>query len=1025
MTFRRKRFWVAVALGGLPLIALGIAWLQREPIAKSVIDDTLAEKGVVASYDIKAIGTKLQRIEHIVIGDPAHPDLTAEWAEVDSSIRLFGADIKAVRAGGVRLRGKLVKGVLNLGAVDKLLPAPTGEPFKFPDMAIELSDARMALDTDYGAVNAVLAGKGNLATNFDGQIAASAPRLATGGCTLTGGAVEGRVQIVSGKPSFHGPVSLAQGGCGKNRIEGAVMTVDASLSETFKRWSGTAKLAASKASAQQGSGRTMGGQVAFSGSKAETEGTYVLTAGSLVAPSVSAGPTGLEGRYTLTSGEGVGFALTSTGTANSRGIIPDSGLLAGLSGLRNSGSGIPVAPLAAALAEAIDGLKRGGQASLSYKVEQVGSCCGSIKLSAIKAASLSGVRLSFQGEEPLSFSWPGGLDLAGRLQISGGGFPATSVDIQDDHGTAIIAPLSAGGSRLALSPVRMTFHQGRRAFDSGLSLDTVATIDGPLGGGTVRGLQLPLRINRGQVALGCLPLSFQALSLSGLDLSPGKLGVCLQGGSARLGVTRLAGRLGSTPITLAAHSASFGLAKGDFAVDALAVRLAGGDQPTVLDVAKLSGSLSAGSATGRYSGTSGRIGAVPLLLSEAAGDWAFARGAFTTKASLKIADAEPAFRFNPLISRDFALRLADGKITAGGLLLAPKSGIAVSRVSITHTLSRSTGQAILDVSDLRFGQALQPEELTPITLGVIANVQGGVSGRGVINWTDDRVTSSGGFRTDNIDMAAAFGPVAGLSGEIRLSDLLGLETPPSQLVRIKAINPGIAVLDGEIRYRLLPGLKTQIEGGRWPFAGGFLILEPTILDLNQAAERRMTFRVEGLDIARFIAAMEFENIAATGTFDGTLPMVFDASGGRIEGGRLMARSGGTLSYVGEISNENIGSMGRFAFDALKSIKYDRLSVDVEGAIDGDVITRIKFAGVNQAPISGVRSKLPIPIKIVGLTNIPFIFNVTITAKFRQLFEMARSFNDPSIIINRMLPQLQPVPKEKRPVIQPPESSPTP
>jgi translocation and assembly module TamB len=187
----------------------------------------------------------------------------------------------------------------------------------------------------------------------------------------------------------------------------------------------------------------------------------------------------------------------------------------------------------------------------------------------------------------------------------------------------------------------------------------------------------------------------------------------------------------------------------------------------------------------------------------------------------------------------------------------------------------------------------------------------------------------------------------------------------------------------------------------------------------------MTFRVEGLDISRFIAAMEFDNIAATGTFDGTLPMVFDASGGRIEGGRLVAQSGGTLSYVGEISNENIGTMGRFAFDALKSIKYDRLSVDVEGAIDGDVITRIKFAGVNQAPISGVRSQLPIPIKIVGLTNIPFIFNVTITAKFRQLFEMARSFNDPSVIINRVLPQLQPVPKEKRPPIQPSESSPKP
>ena len=120
--------------------------------------------------------------------------------------------------------------------------------------------------------------------------------------------------------------------------------------------------------------------------------------------------------------------------------------------------------------------------------------------------------------------------------------------------------------------------------------------------------------------------------------------------------------------------------------------------------------------------------------------------------------------------------------------------------------------AILDVPGLTFGPNLQPEELTRLTEGVIALVNGTISGQGRINWdSKGGVTSTGDFSTANLDLAAPFGPVEGMSGTIHFSDLLRLETPPGQVMNVRSINPGILVENGVIRYQLLPNQLVKIE----------------------------------------------------------------------------------------------------------------------------------------------------------------------------------------------------------------------
>lgn len=961
-------------------VAVGV-YVERITIARHFADAEFAARKVDARYEIKAIGPKTQRFEHVVLGDPAKPDLMADWAEVELGLGFSGVAVRSVRAGGVRLRGRLANGALSFGVVDRLLPAPSGKPFALPDIDIGLSDARLELDTEYGIVAVRLDGAGNLQSGFSGKLLASTPQATVG--TLLAKGVTGRLAVSTDRRRirFAGPVSAEKLVVAGNALHGATVRTGGSSSESFSDVEATWLMDAAVTRLAFGAAKRVHADGRF-----RTDGT---------------------GQRVVARLQVEGARPTPQDQARLAASIPTAG-------------GTPAEPLLRQLRAAFAMLEAGATATAPIEFRASGGE-RSLFIGPPTVLATSGARVLGNGRGlvfPLDRGQPA---FDGEFALSGGGFPQGTVRLAlaDGNwtGSARFRPYRASGALLALSPVGLQYGK------SGLRLKTVVSMDGPLGNGRVEGFTLPLTLRPGRgVNLGCFVPSFRSLDISGLHLTPASLNVCADGSEIRTAPLSLSGRLGESPIFVAAQGASVGIAHGNFMVKELAVRLGPQDRRSRLEVREFTGRFGNGSAAGLFSQASGAIANVPLQMSNGLGSWRFSGGVLTLNGGLRVADGVPADpRFNPLVTDDFSLRLADNKISVSGTAREPKTMMRVVDIRIGHDLDAGAGQAILDVPDLTFGRKLQPEMLTTTTLGVIANVVGAITGRGEIRWDPKSITSSGIFRTNSLDMAAAFGPVTGLKGEIALSDLLALVTGPGQHIEVASINPGIAVIDGDIRYQLLPGFKLRIEGGRWPFAGGWLMLEPSDIDLSKAAERRLTFRVEGLDAGQFINQLQFENIDATGVYDGTLPMIFDETGGRIEGGRLVARNGGTLAYVGEISNQNLGTMGRVAFDALKSIRYHRLSIDLDGPLDGDVVTRVSFAGVNQAPIEGVRAKFPIPVRVTGLTNFPFIFNVTITAPFRKLFDMSRTISDPSLLIERLNPDLQRIGPAK--TIQRPESEP--
>lgn len=1019
---RRLSRPLLIAGAGVVLLAgSGIwLWIDRVPIAASYIDEALLARNVPASYRLAHVGFRTHRIEAIRIGDPRAPDLTADWAEIELAVGLSGVSVRAVDAGGVRLRGRLVDGRVSLGAIDRLLPAPRAarQPFALPDLILTARSMQAEIATPQGLIHATLDGGGNLWDGFRGTLLASTGRLVVGGCAAGGATARLRLRVDGGRPALKGIADAGGIRCGDATVTAPRIAIDASGSGNLTRWAGRLAMV-------DGSVRTNGvrisklsGPVHFNVSPDRIAGKARLAADRVLSGGSGVDRLVLDARYRVDPGKQDASIEGTMRLVNAR---VDTALVDGVISKLATVEATPVGPILAAWGTALRKASRRIDGTAAFSMAQ-GPRGGSLQVERLDLASPGGARLLVRSEQAdgLGWRWPdGGLVANASAELSGGGLPQALISLRQAApaaplaGSATIAPYAADGARLVLAPVRFGPGPVGRTLVS-----TRATMDGPLADGRIEGLALPLELaldrGGGFVLNGrCAPLAFERLAIAGtvigrssIPLCPvdgGLVGRARQGrmfGGARITSPRLRGRVGDQPLTLTSRVLEATVSKPGFRLVGLAARLGDPANPTRLDVDRLEGSVGPAGLKGSFGGLSGKLAAVPLLLSEGMGGWALVGGRLSLDGGLAVDDAETAApRFRRLVANDVRLTLLGGRIEATATLREPRSNRPVSRVAVRHDLSRGVGDAILDVDELRFGQALQPEAITPLTLGMIANVSGALDGQGRIRWSNGEVTSDGLFTTAGVNFAAAFGPVTGLKGSIRFMDLLGLVTAPDQSVTVAEINPGVAVTDGVIRYRILPDRKLSVSGGHWPFAGGTLVLEPTVLDMAQPVARKLTFRIAGLDAATFVQQLEFKNIAVTGKFDGVLPIIFDMRGGRIDNGLLAVRpGGGTLSYVGDVTNADLGRVARIAFDALKSMRYDQLTIDLNGSLDGEIVSRVRFDGTNDKPEETARGGGIVGRLLAPVTRLPFRFNITITAPFRGLVNSAQTFVDPSIVL---------------------------
>ena len=1024
---RRKRFQFLFVLLVLLLVSSFLSWRARDNIAEDLITSQLEALGIEASYEIESVGITRQVLRNFVVGDPENPDLTIERVELVPVVRITGADIGTLTLIRPRLRATYRDGELSLGALDPVFEIETDGPARLPGWSLSLVDAQGRIETDYGVAGFKADGAGRLSGGFHGVAALVAPPWDMDSCEWSNAQLVGELRTSRGQAYFNGPLEVTELSCPDQNLRLPKITARSSLQTDEDLVGASGTLALNELDVSVGDLRTAGlsGSFEFDWSGGLATGRYSFGASEFENTYGEVKRPAVDGGFRVRTAD---FRWEMDANLSGSDLALGEGSQKALGSAASAGEGTLIEPILDRFRAALeDGLR---SSSLQAKILARQSSDGVslvVPEARIRDRDRRAILSVSQGQWASDKN--GVLRLAGNLSLDRDGLPQIQGRMESTGAGAPalrfrMAPYRAGASELAVPQMQLT------QFASGswqLSGEVIAS--GAIPGGSVEQLQLPIEggwSDAGGLALWkrCADLRFEQLKLADLKLESDIISVCPDKGSAivrsgstgtqvsaRIDSLQLQGQLGDSPIRLGSRQFGFSDVEGLLAHD-VRVELGEPEAQSELTIAEFAASFSE-ETSGTFTGLSGGLDAVPLDIEAGQGNWRFAEGALTlTQTRFDLLDREEDQRFERLTARDAQLTLADNRINASTLMRHPGTDRLIVAVDLVHDLTSGIGHADLDVPGIIFDDQLEPGAridqcddsfkgasgptgLTCLATGVIALAEGVVKGNGRIDWSPENVQSSGTFSTDAFDFAAAFGPVRDVSGTVRFSDLISLTTDGTQQLAVGTIDPGVEVYNGVLDFALINGSNVSLRGGRWPFFGGTMLLRPTELNFAASEERSYVIEITGVDAAQFIAAMEFSNISASGTFDGTVPLVFDEMGnGEIINGLLISRPpGGNLSYVGELTYEDTGAIANYAFRSLRSLDFNQMMVEMNGPLTGEIITRLLFDGVSQGADAD-RNFITRQI-----AKLPIRFNVNVRASFYQLMNDLLKTYDPATHID--------------------------
>lgn len=306
---------------------------------------------------------------------------------------------------------------------------------------------------------------------------------------------------------------------------------------------------------------------------------------------------------------------------------------------------------------------------------------------------------------------------------------------------------------------------------------------------------------------------------------------------------------------------------------------------------------------------------------------------------------------------DAQISRQDDALILKGSLASPDGAVRIPLQARTLA-TEARGNVALGPATLAF----RPGALQPAALGsafaMVTQAEGAIEISGALAFAPEKPlhgSASVGFRTLTVETAD--GIIEGLSGDVRLDELLPPETAGTQTLSAARIMTGVPLEAPSLRFRLEPteaGTAVEIERAQGELAKGVVSIDGARFDAT-ASTHAFGIAIKDLSLERLLDDYAMEGMTGTGMLNGVIPVTVSAAGLAIESAIVQADGGGVLKVAWGSSRDAMVQQGEsvaLMVQTLEDFHYSTLRAAIDRPADGSLSIKVAMEGRNPAVKNG-------------------------------------------------------------------------